>query len=201
MRVYVEKNWFNYFHNMQPGIGWIIKVKIIDTYYFTLWFDVISSRNIEVLKWNNNIIMFSKIKDLVMFISSNNSTNFKNAMVYNEEKISLLINNKIESSKAYLSIDSYDLRSFLLLKRKKWSNLDLNELNNILDDTNMLVDFYFSLRKEEPKELSEFLDYITFILNSERKNLDSFDKKLIVKIINDMLEYVIEHTQIITRAK
>ena len=199
MTIYIDRFSFEYFRAILQYNVWVIKVKIKNKSYFTIFFQVLPNGDSVVLNWQEKIILFKKIEDLIYFISNNNISNIKNSTFYG--KVDLIDYQKVSNSdkKKPLVISEYDFYSFKILKNKKWSKLTLKQLETVLNDLNLMTDFYFSLGKKEPQELADFLDAITFILDSERKNLDSFDKKSILQKIDEMIKEVVKNIQVLTR--
>ena len=101
--------------------------------------------------------------------------------------------------KSSLEIFVFDLDATRkLLKTKNWKFLTLIQLGFVLDNLNMLTDF-ISKSEINMDVLNSFLDYITFIVYSEKKNLDGFDKKMIKRTVKLLIDALIRDSLVVSK--
>ena len=195
----VEKD---FFEEIKQDIAWIVRTRVNGFEAFTLWFRLTTGDyDSTPIVWNEKILLFENSCDLMHFVMSENSSNMKLSEFHTKIPIaepSQVLAQKIER-KFSLEIHNFNLDiTRKLLKTKNWESLNLKQLDFILNNLNMLTDF---INKAEINVdvLESFLDYITFIVNSERKQLNGFDKKFIRRTVKSLVNALIRDSLTVSR--
>ena len=190
----------NFFQEIKQNNAWIVKTRVDDFEAFTLSFRSTTGDSVPIV-WNEKILFFENSSDLTHFVMSENSSNTKLSEFYAYIVIAELSREDAREveKKSSLEILFSDLDTTRkLLKTKNWESLTLNQLDFILNDLNMLTDF-ISESEIDMDVLDSFLNYITFIVNSERKNLNGFDKKLIRRTVKLLIDALIKNSLVVSK--
>ncbi len=200
-RIKVSASAKNFFQEIKQDFAWIVETRVNDFEAFTLWFQSTTGDDNTPIVWNEKILFFENSSDLTHFVMSENSSNIRFSRF--RSKIATIKPYREDAreveKKLPLEILNFDLDATRkLLKIKDWESWTLEQIGFILDNLNMLTDFV-SETEININVLESFLNYITFIVNSEKKKLNKFDKKLIRKTVKLLIGALIRDSLVVSR--
>jgi hypothetical protein len=190
----VPLNVKRYFDELKNNIAWVVRVKIDKRLLYTLWFKQ-KDGDSKFLVWNEKVILFEKIEDLGYFLISNPASNITDGDFSKNIAAQKNFNTtKTRKERAELEFLCFSLEEvIILLDYKDWSKFNSKQVDFIINNLNMLTD-YEEVRESDLLYFNEFMDYITFIVNSEIVKMNNFNKQKIRKNVKSLIKSFLKNS-------